>query len=74
MHYAITKMAPEILDVLKDSLDEESMKSLVNKPDCNGETALSNLQQLKNTDESIKFKLGLSLIICGANNSGTSSP
>jgi len=74
MHYAITRMAPEILDVFKDNLDEELMGALANKPDNNGETALNNVQELENTDESVRFKLCLSLIMCGASNSGTPSP
>lgn len=73
MHYAISRMAPEILDVFKDNLDEEVMTALANKPDNNGETALSNIQGLTNTDESIRFKLCLSLIMCGASNSGGSN-
>ncbi|KAI6176905.1 Nuclear factor NF-kappa-B subunit [Aphelenchoides bicaudatus] len=74
MHFAITRMAPEIIDAFKDNLDEEIMSALVNKPDNNGETALSQLQSLVNTDESIRFKLGMSLIMYGANNSATPSP
>lgn len=68
-------MAPEIIDVFKDNLDEEIMTTLVNKPDNNMETALVNVQGLTNTDESVRFKLCLSLIMCGAENSGgTPSP
>jgi len=74
MHYAITRMAPEIIDVFKDNLDEELMSVLVNKPDNNNETALSQIQSLTNTDESIRFKLCMSLIVCGSDNSGTPSP
>jgi len=74
MHFAITRMAPEIIDVFKDNLDEELMTELVNKPDNNNETALANIQALTNTDESIRFKLCLSLIMCGANNSRAPSP
>jgi hypothetical protein len=66
-------MAPEIIDVFKENLDEEVMIQLVNKPDNNNETALSVLQALTSIDESIKFKLCLSLIMSGANNSGIPS-
>jgi hypothetical protein len=47
------------------------MEALVNKADNNNETALSQIQGLTNTDESIRFKLCMSLIVSGAENART---
>ncbi|KAI6235426.1 Nuclear factor NF-kappa-B subunit [Aphelenchoides besseyi] len=73
MHYAVDRMSTEIIDVFKDNLDEETMTNLVNQPDNSKETALENVQQLAAADESTRFKLCLSLIICGANNTSGQS-
>jgi len=67
MHYV---QAPEIIDIFKDQMDEELLSTLVNKLDYNNESAL--LQAQNNTDESIRFKLCLNLIMVGATNDASS--
>ncbi|KAI6240934.1 Nuclear factor NF-kappa-B subunit [Aphelenchoides fujianensis] len=74
MHYAVDRMSPEVIDVFKNNLDEDTMTALVNQPDNSKETALESVHALSNLDENTRFKLCLSLMMCGANNSSGSTP
>jgi hypothetical protein len=72
IHYAVERMDPEVIELFKFNLFEDTMTSLVNKPDLCNETPIQTLTSLRNLDENIRSALCLRLVTCGANMNTTS--
>uniref|UniRef100_A0A1I7ST59 ANK_REP_REGION domain-containing protein n=1 Tax=Bursaphelenchus xylophilus TaxID=6326 RepID=A0A1I7ST59_BURXY len=66
IHYAVDRLSTDIIDVFKNNVEESVLTLLVNQTDNNCETPLESVQCLE-AEETLKQKLGLSLIMCGAN-------
>jgi len=65
IHYAVERSDPELIEIFKTHMHEQSLTALVNQADHNGRRPIEDLQK-HNDDNPLQSSLGLTLLCCGA--------